>query len=196
MWRFCNLGARIWPFLFFSNPFLERKDTKEYKFGIYFRLTCITQKRLCLSFLIIKQEQKREAGADLGLILTDFLNERRRPKLLRGSGACPNGKFFSILTSQSPLSWVSESFRQDNLASSFSSDEAFQLNTSIMKNLTDFSKTVETVWIPAWQACKARFLVEIAYYHRTTNVVTRDENGSAIVAFIKKNGLLHLCIYL
>ena len=140
----------------------------------------------------MKQEQKREAGADLGLILTDFLNERRRRKLLGGPGACPNGKFFSILTSQSPLSWVSESFRQDNLASSFSSDEALQLNTSIMKNMTDFSKTVETVWIRAWQACKARFLVEIAYYHRTTNVVTRDENGSAIVAFIKKNGLVHL----
>ena len=147
----------------------------------------------------MKQEQKREAGADLGLILTDFLNERRRRKLLGGPGACPNGKFFSILTSQSSLSWVSESFRQDNLASSFSSDEALQvpgafgvvgppclqLNTSITKNLTDFSKTVETAWISAWQECKARFYVEIAYY-RTTNVVTRDENGSAIVAFIKK----------
>ena len=109
----------------------------------------ITQKLLCLSFLIMKQKQKREAGADLGLILTDFLNERRRRKLLGGSGARPNGKFSSILTSQSLLSWVSESFRQDNLASSFSSDEALQLNTSIMKNLTDFSKTVETVWIRA-----------------------------------------------
>ena len=65
----------------------------------------------------MKLEQKREAGADLGLILTDFLNERRKRKLLGGSGARPNGKFFSILTSQSPLSWVSESFRQDNLAS-------------------------------------------------------------------------------
>ena len=92
----------------------------------------------------MKQEQKREAGADLGLILTDFLNERRRPKLLRGPGACPNGKFFSILTSQSPLSWVSESFIQDNLASFISSDEALQLNISIIKNLTGFRKTVET----------------------------------------------------
>ena len=184
MWRFCNLGARIWPFFFPANRFLERKDPKEYKFGIHFRLTCITQKRLCLSFLMMKQEQKREAGADLGLILTDFLNERRSCKLLGGLGACPNGKFFSILTSQSLLSWVSESFRQDNLASSFSSDEALQLNTSIMKNLTDFSKTVETVLIRAWQACKARFLVKIAYYHRTTNVLTRDDNGNAIVAFI------------
>ena len=55
-----------------------------------------------------------------------------------------------------------------------------------MKNLTDFSKTVETVWIRTWQACKARFLVESAYYHRTTNVLTRDENGNAVVAFIKK----------
>ena len=70
------------------------------------------------------------------------------------------------------------------------------INTSIMKNLTDFSKTVETVWIRAWQAGKARFLVEIAYYHRTTNVLPRDENGNVIVAFILKNGLVHLCIYL
>ena len=93
-------------------------------------------------------------------------------------------EIFSILTSQSPLSWVSESLRQDNLANSFSSDEALQLNTSVMKNLTDFSKTVEIVWIRAWQACKGRFVVEIAYYHRTTNVVTRDEIGRAIVAFL------------
>ena len=82
-------------------------------------------------------------------ILTDFLNERRKRKLLLGPGACPNGKVFSILTSQSPLPWVSESFRQHNLASSFSSDEALQINTSIMNNLTDFSKTVETVRIRA-----------------------------------------------
>ena len=43
--------------------------------------------------------KKREAGADLGLLLTDFLNERRRRKLLGVRGACPNGKFFSTLTS-------------------------------------------------------------------------------------------------
>ena len=93
----------------------------------------------------MKQKQKREAGADLGLILTDFLNERRRRKLLGGSGARPNGKFFSILTSQSLLSWVSESFRQDNLAS------------------------------PS----------------------PPHENGSAIVAFIKKkNGLVHYVMHL
>ena len=111
---------------------------------------------------------------------------KRAPKAqaFEGSEGMFQWEFFSILTSQSPLSWVSESFRQDNLASSFSSDEALQLNTSVMKNLTDFSKTVETVWIRAWQACKGRFLVEIAYYHRTTNVVTRDEIGRAIVAFL------------
>ena len=66
-----------------------------------------------------------------------------------------------------------------------------------MKNMTDFSKTNETVWIRAWQACKARFLVQIAYYYRTTNVVTRDEHGSAIVAFIKKkwvSSFMHLSI--
>jgi len=76
---------------------------------------------------------------------------KRAPKAqaFGGPGACPNGKMFSILTSQSPLSWVSESFRQDNLASSFSSDEALQLIKSIMKNRTDFIKTVETMWIRA-----------------------------------------------
>ena len=92
----------------------------------------------------MKQEQKREAGAELGLILTDFLNERRRRKLLGGPGACPNGKCFSILTSQGLLSWVSESFRRDYFGQFLPSDEALQLNISIMKNLTDFRKTVET----------------------------------------------------
>ena len=55
------------------------------------------------------------------------------------------GIFFRFqLPKLSLLSWVSESFKQDNLASSFSSDEALQLNISIMKNLNDFRKTVET----------------------------------------------------
>ena len=53
------------------------------------------------------------------------INTDRFPKrapqaqALGGPGACPNGKCFSILTSQGLLSWVSESFRRDNLASSF-----------------------------------------------------------------------------
>ena len=41
----------------------------------------------------MKQEQKREAGADLGLILTDYLNERQRRKLL-GAGGMSQWKFF------------------------------------------------------------------------------------------------------
>ena len=71
---------------------------------------------------------------------------KRAPKAeaFGGLGACLNGKFFSILNFPKSLSWVSESFRQDNLASSFSSDEALQLNISIIKDLTDFRKTVET----------------------------------------------------
>ena len=42
----------------------------------------------------MKQEQKREAGADLGLTLTDFLNERRRRKLLGGSEGMYQWEFF------------------------------------------------------------------------------------------------------
>ena len=33
------------------------------------------------------------------------------------------------------------------------------------------------------------------YYHRTTNVLTRDENGNAIVAFIKKKKWVSSYIY-
>ena len=44
----------------------------------------------------MKQEQKREAGADLGLILTAFLNERRRRKLLGVRGHVPMGNFFRL----------------------------------------------------------------------------------------------------
>ena len=56
-----------------------------------------------------------------------------------------------ILTPLSPLSWVSESFRQDigqfhaprmkHLSNPFS---RFQLGKFFMKNVTDFHKTVET----------------------------------------------------
>ena len=65
-----------------------------------------------------------------------------------------------ILTPQSPLSWVSESFRQDisSLSKSFS---RFQLgkfkvfltkNIFIIKSLTDFRKAVKPVWIRAWKS--------------------------------------------
>ena len=57
---------------------------------------------------------------------------------------------FSILTSQSPLSWVSELFTQDIdqfllLGWSLATWKVFSsIYISIMKNLTDFRKTVET----------------------------------------------------
>ena len=58
---------------------------------------------------------------------------------------------FWILAAQSPLSWVSESFRQDIywLSKPFSRFQlgkfkVFTKNIFIMKNLTDFRKTVET----------------------------------------------------
>ena len=58
---------------------------------------------------------------------------------------------FWILTPQSPLSWVSEPFRQDIywLSKPFSRFQlgrfkVFTKNISIMKYLTDFRKTVET----------------------------------------------------
>ena len=54
----------------------------------------------------------RMAVADLGQILTDFLNERRRRKVLGEVwGACTPGNFFWILNPLSYPSWVSESFR-------------------------------------------------------------------------------------
>ena len=46
------------------------------------------------------------SGADQELILTDFL-------LLGRSGSMVPREMFLMLTPQSPLSWVSESFRQD-----------------------------------------------------------------------------------
>ena len=61
-----------------------------------------------------------------------------------------------ILTSQSPLSWVSESFRKDinSLSKLFSRFQlgkfkVFYLKISIMKNIPDFRKTVKPVWIRA-----------------------------------------------
>ena len=56
-----------------------------------------------------------QARIDLGqnLIMTNFLNERQRCKSLGGSGDMLPIRIFFISASQSPLSWVSESFRQD-----------------------------------------------------------------------------------
>ena len=78
--------------------------------------------RAATKTVTIKAEQIRRAGnhaytctigMDLGQILSDFQNERQRCKSLGGSGGMlPMGILF-ILTSQSPLSWVSQPFRQD-----------------------------------------------------------------------------------
>ena len=122
---------------------------KRVKYSLPFDMDYSKTSLLKLPYNETRTKTRSKRGSRINTDRFQFLNERRRRKLLGGPGACPNGKFSSILTSQSSLSWVSESFRQDNLASSFSSDEALQLNTSIMKNLTDFSKTVETVWIRA-----------------------------------------------
>ena len=72
-----------------------------------------------------------------------------------GRGSSGN---FLILTPQSPLSWVSESFRQDIYLLSKSlcrfnleSLKLFTKNIFIMKNLTNFCKTVRPVWIRAWK---------------------------------------------
>ena len=194
MWRFCYLWARIWPFFFAQIVSLREKTRKNTSlvpsrhfkrvkdslpFETHYSETSLL--KLLYSETRTKTRSKRGSRIDIS---DRFPKRAPKAQAFGGSGGMSQWEIFSILTSQSPLSWVSESFRQDNLANSFSSDEALQLNTSVMKNLTDFSKTVETVWIHAWQACKARFLVEIAYYHRTINVVTRDEIGRAIVAFL------------
>ena len=57
-------------------------------------------------------------GTDLGLIVTDFLNDRQRCILLgKGGGGEIRGmhprEIVWILTPQSHLSWGSESFRED-----------------------------------------------------------------------------------
>ena len=83
-------------------------------------------------------------------MVTDFRNnDRRRLKLLGGLGGMLLREFFEILTPSSPCSWfLSNSDRK--LSKPFS---RFQLGINfsfikkilyIIKNLTDFHKTVET----------------------------------------------------
>ena len=50
---------------------------------------------------------------------------------------------FWILTPESPLSWVSESFRQDSGQISLWKVFFVIKNIFVMKNLTDFRKTLE-----------------------------------------------------
>ena len=99
---------------------------------------------------------------------------KRAPKTqsFRGAEACSPGKvlrYFSL----SPLSWVSESLRQDigqfhspwmkpcNLESFF-----FIKNISIMKNLTDFCKWWNPVWIRACLPCESWIWLEFSANRR------------------------------
>ena len=68
-----------------------------------------------------------------------------------GGGGGPEGlkESFWILTPQS-LSWVSESFRQD-IGQILLGNYCLLNICLFMKNLTDFRKTVEPVWICACQ---------------------------------------------
>ena len=69
--------------------------------------------------------------------MTDFLNEHQRRKLLVGFRGGHPWEIFLIFTPLSPLSRVSESFRQD-----FNLGKCFLLLKYIyvMKNVTNFSK--------------------------------------------------------
>ena len=71
---------------------------------------------ICWSMLDLTPSQVSHAhviaSLDLGWIQTDFLNYHRGRKLQGESGHAPAGRFW-IFTPWSPLSWVSESFRQD-----------------------------------------------------------------------------------
>ena len=77
-------------------------------------------------------------------ILTTFLHEHRRRKPPRGiRGRTPQGYFFYFYF-LSPLSWFSQSFRQD--IGQIATWKVFLLLTIyfFMKNVTDFRKMVET----------------------------------------------------
>ena len=95
------------------------------------------------------------SGADLGYILTDFLNERRRRNIRRG--------FRGMLAQK--ISWVCQSFRRDinqfhsPLIKPCKTGGLFHLSIStwyvslyqkifITKTLTDFRRTVETTVDP------------------------------------------------
>ena len=85
-------------------------------------------------------------------MLTDLLNERRRLKFLGVSRGMLSWELFFTLTPQSPLSWVSESFRQD--IGKFHSPQVkpcnferflFIKNVSVLWKIRPISvKTVET----------------------------------------------------
>ena len=79
---------------------------------------------------------------DLGQILTDFLDEHRRRKLLAGSGGeLPLEIFLDFYSFKSPF----QGFQV--IQTGFQLGKAgflLIINIFIMKNVTDFCKTVET----------------------------------------------------
>ena len=90
------------------------------------------------------QYKSRSSGAELGYIMTNFLNEHRRRTPPRGiRGRTPQGYFLDFYF-LSPLSWFSQSFRQD--IGQIATWKVFLLLTIyfFMKNVTDFHKMVET----------------------------------------------------
>ena len=107
-----------------------------------------------------KETNSPFTGADLGEILTDFLNERRRCKLIGGSGECSTFKFFGF-------------FYVIQLASiwsvPFSSDEALHFNVEsfllllkiylLWKIWSISVKRWKPVWIRAWFNEAAKLLV-------------------------------------
>ena len=101
------------------------------------------------TFAILSQQNKGYSGT-FKFRCGSRINTDRFPILGRSGGMLPRVMFW-ILTPQSPLSWVSEPFRQDIywLSKPFSRFQlgrfkVFTKNISIMKYLTDFRKTVET----------------------------------------------------
>ena len=117
------------------------------------------------------------------------INTDRFPILGRSGGMLPRVIFW-ILTPQSPLSWVSESFRQDIywLSKPFSRFQlgrfkVFTKNISIMKYLTDFRKTVETGMDPR----PSQYVRNIVFSRRSINEFSWSSFADERNSFPKSN---------
>ena len=100
-----------------------------------------------------------QTGTDLGQIMTNFRNERERPKLLGGLGACSPGKTFWIFPVPFPGFWVIYTgyLLAGSILLTLQIGGLFNLSVSTrtaflywkciilnIKNLTNFCKMVET----------------------------------------------------
>ena len=150
-----------------------------------------------------KISSSRKTAGDLESILTDFLNKQRKSKLLGGSRGMLPQEIFWILTTQSPLSWASESFRQDIywLSKPFS---RFQLGKFFLIKITgivnylwkiwpiNFCKTVETgvhcICSPS-ASCRHYITVVFAFM-----VLLEREN--CLWKWLKQRGIINLDIYM